>query len=63
MPCVACRQRYDVDLVITRFSYSLWEAFDLVHSTDVFIGMHGAGFTNLLALHQVSAHRHGPNNL
>ena len=56
MPCVACRQQYDVDLVVTRFDFPLWEAIDLVQSTDVFIGMHGAGFTNLLALHQVDAH-------
>ena len=32
----------------------MWEAIALVRSTDVFLGMHGAGFANLLAMHQAS---------
>ena len=32
----------------------MWEAIALIRSTDVFLGMHGAGFANLLAMHQVS---------
>ena len=47
------RQHYDVEVVTTSFSMQLWEALALVHSSDVFLGMHGAGFTNLLALHKV----------
>ena len=42
-----------MDFVKTSFNMSMWEAFALVRSTDVFLGMHGAGFTNLLAMHQV----------
>ena len=44
-----------MDFVTTKFKMPLWEAFELVRSTDLFLGMHGAGFGNLLALHQVIA--------
>ena len=54
MPSGLCRQRYDVDFVSTIFNMSMWEAIALIRSTDVFLGMHGAGFANLLAIHQVS---------
>ena len=53
---LASRQRFDVELVKTSFQVPLWEALALVHSTDVFIGMHGAGFANLLGMHKVSRH-------
>jgi hypothetical protein len=43
-----------VEVVTTLFRMPLWEALALVHSSDVFLGMHGAGFTNLLGLHKVS---------
>jgi hypothetical protein len=48
------RQRYDVEVVTTSFEMPLWEALALVHSSDVFLGMHGAGFANLLGLHKVN---------
>ncbi len=51
----AGRQHYDVDLVVTTFETPLWDTMQLVHRTDVFLGMHGAGFTNLLWLRQVCA--------
>jgi hypothetical protein len=50
---VTLRQRFDVELVSTSFHIPLWEALALVHSSDVFLGMHGAGLTNLLGLHKV----------
>jgi len=48
------RNRYDVDLVLTTFDGSLWETMRLMQSTDLFMGMHGAGFTNTLFLPKVS---------
>ena len=42
---------------MTTFGGPLWETMQLVHGTDVFLGMHGAGFTNLLWLRQVHAAR------
>ncbi len=50
---VTSRQRYDVELVSTNFGMPMWEALALVRSSDVFLGMHGAGFANLLGLHKV----------
>ena len=47
------RRRYDVDLVLTNFDESLWETMQLMQSTDLFMGMHGAGFTNTLFLPKV----------
>ena len=55
----AGRQHYDVELVVTTFGAPLWETVRLVHGTDVFLGMHGAGFTNLLWLRQVRAASQG----
>ena len=55
IPCVWCRERYNVEIVTTNLNMPLWEAFEVVRSTDVFLGMHGAAFANLLALHQVNA--------
>ncbi len=49
------RRRFDVEVVLTPFHVPLWEALALVHSSDVFLGMHGAGFTNLLGLHKVGS--------
>ena len=41
------------------FNGTLWDTMQLVAGTDVFIGMHGAGFTNLLWLRQVSTKGQG----
>ena len=49
-----------MDFVSTNFSMSTWEAFALLRSTDVFMGIHGAAFANLLAMHQVTAQGWGP---
>ena len=45
-----------MELVTTTFEKTapLSEALALVHSSDVIIGMHGAGLTNLLGMHKVS---------
>ena len=42
-----------MDLVLTTFNGSLWETMQLMQSTDLFLGMHGAGFTNTLFLPKV----------
>ena len=55
-----CRQHYDVELVATTFDAPLWETVRLMRGTDVFLGMHGAGFTNVLWLRRVSAPRPRP---
>ena len=40
-----------MDLVLTEFTQSsLYEVMKLMQSTDLFMGMHGAGFTNVLFL-------------
>ena len=49
----ACRERYDVDLVLTKFEGSMYDTMKLMATTDLFMGMHGAGFTNVLYLPQV----------
>ena len=62
-PCaMSPRQRYDVDLVTTSFHMPLWEALALVRSSDVVLGMHGAGLTNLLAIHKVGLHAAAAQN-
>ncbi|KAK9817099.1 hypothetical protein WJX72_009545 [[Myrmecia] bisecta] len=40
--------RYDVNVTITEFRLTPYEAMELMQHTDVFIGMHGAGMTNML---------------
>ena len=47
-PPVWCAARYDVNLTVTEFRVTPYEAIELMQHTDVFIGMHGAGMTNLL---------------
>ena len=47
------RQRFDVEVVSTSFRMPMWEALALVRSSDMFLGMHGAGFANLLGMHKV----------
>ena len=47
-----------MDLVLTTFDGSLWETMRLMQSTDLFMGMHGAGFTNTLFLPKVRAEQH-----
>jgi len=38
-----------VDLVLTKFAdEDMYDTMKLMQSTDLFMGMHGAGFTNLL---------------
>ena len=39
---------YKVEVVITEFNMSAWEAQQLIAHTDVFLGMHGAGLTNIM---------------
>ena len=56
--CARChRQRYDVDVVLTTFDGTLWETMRLMQTTDLFLGMHGAGFTNTMFLPKVGALR------
>ncbi len=45
-----------MELVVAAFDGPLWETVRLVRGTDVFLGMHGAGFTNVLWLRQVCTH-------
>ncbi len=42
-----------MEVVSTTFHMPLWEALALVRFSDVFLGMHGAGYTNLLGMHKV----------
>ena len=49
-----------MDLVLTTFDGSLWETMRLMQSTDLFMGMHGAGFTNTLFLPKVRPGRTDP---
>jgi hypothetical protein len=39
-----------VDLVATTFNGTLWETMRLMQTTDVLLGMHGAGLTNTMFL-------------
>ncbi len=55
----ACRERYDVDLVLTKFEGSMYDTMKLMATTDLFMGMHGAGFTNVLYLPPVRVRRSG----
>ena len=47
------RDRYDVELVVAAFDGPLWETMQLVHRTDLLLGMHGAGLTNMMFLSNV----------
>ena len=40
------RERYDVELVLTTFDGSMYDTIKLMRCTELFMGMHGAGFTN-----------------
>ncbi len=42
-----------MEVVSTDFKMPLWEALALVRSSDVVLGIHGAGFTNLLGMLKV----------
>lgn len=46
--------RWDVDVVTTTFNGTLYDSMDLMQHTDIFLGMHGAGWTNALFLSKVS---------
>ena len=45
--------RWDVEVVTTTFKGTLYDSMDLMQHTDIFLGMHGAGWTNALFLSQV----------
>jgi hypothetical protein len=47
--------RYNVTVRVTTFNEPLMETMDLMNSTDVLIGMHGAGWTNALFLKRGAA--------
>ena len=52
------RELYEVDLVLTKFDADdMYDTMKLVQSTDLFMGMHGAGFTNLLFMNPVRRRR------
>ena len=40
--------------MITHFAGALFDSMDLMQRSDVFIGMHGAGWTNALFLSKVT---------
>ena len=48
--------RWDVDVTSTKFDTHISDSMDLMRRTDVFIGMHGAGWTNSMFLSQVIRH-------
>lgn len=47
--------RYNVTVRVTTFEEPFLEMVDLMNSTDVLLGMHGAGWTNALFLKQGAA--------
>ena len=51
--------RWDVEVSLTRFDMHIADSMDLMRRTDVFIGVHGAGWTNSLFLSQVIRHADG----
>ncbi len=47
---------YDVNMTVTEFGdMGQWESMQLMKQTDVFMGMHGAGMTNMLWMKPGSA--------
>jgi len=47
--------RYNVTVRVTSFNEPLMETMDLMNSTDILLGMHGAGWTNALFLKRGAA--------
>ncbi|KAL4518915.1 hypothetical protein Ndes2437B_g04802 [Nannochloris sp. 'desiccata'] len=47
--------RYNVTVRVTTFSEPLMETMDLMNSTDILLGMHGAGWTNAIFLKRGAA--------
>ena len=47
--------RYNVTVRVSIFAEPILEAMELLHSTDVLIGMHGAGWTNALFIKRGAA--------
>ena len=45
--------RWDVEVVRTKFDGELFDSMDLMRHTDVFLGMHEAGWTNTSFLSEV----------
>lgn len=54
------RERFEVDLVVTAFSGSMWDTLQLVVNMDLLLGMHGAGMTNLLWIQKVRESQQKP---
>jgi hypothetical protein len=66
LPCVRCNDtvpqmqvrfiqaNWEVDVVVTDFSGWLFDTVDLMQRSDVLLGMHGAGMTNVYFLPEVS---------
>ena len=48
--CAARRDRYDVDLVSTTFDGDHYEAMRAMQTTDLLLGMHGAGMAHAMFL-------------
>ena len=46
--------RWDVETVATTFDGALFDSMNLMRHSDVFLGMHGAGWTNSLFLSKAS---------
>ena len=49
--------RWEVETAITKFDGALFDTMDLMRRTDLFLGMHGAGWTNALFLSKVRLKR------
>ena len=47
-------RRYDVRVRVTTFEEPMLETMQLMRSTDVLLGNHGAGWTNALFVNQAS---------
>ena len=50
--------RWEVETVSTTFEGALYDSMDLMRRTDLFLGMHGAGWTNTLFLSEVCIRSH-----
>ena len=48
-PCL-CRDNYNVELVNLTSAGHLYDTMQTLHTTDVFMGMHGAGMANIMWL-------------
>ena len=48
--------RWEVEVATTSFKGALFDSMNLMRHSDMFIGMHGAGWTNTLFLPSVRSH-------